>query len=194
MNQNNVLLAAANFGLIGALPWVFFRSGRFNGMWMLTALPFLISGIAILGTAAGLIPTFWAPNTAMGGFCADVAVLAFAAAFVLIGLTLGSHRVPLALWHQSEDAPRHIVTWGAYARLRHPFYTSFLLTLVGGLLLAPNWGTLVAFAAGCAMLNATAAREERRLCDSDLGSEYRDYLGHTGRFIPRLTWRREIRS
>jgi protein-S-isoprenylcysteine O-methyltransferase Ste14 len=194
MNQNSLLLAAANFGLIGVLPWVFFRPGRFNRMWLLTSFPFVLSGGSIVAGTLGILPDFWPPAETPGNVCSAAAMLVFATAFLLIGMTLGSHRIPLALWHQADDTPRHIVTWGAYARLRHPFYTSFLLTLVGSFLLAPNWGTLAAFAAGFAMLNATASREEKRLCTSDFQSEYADYLGRTGRFIPRFAGRHEVRS
>jgi protein-S-isoprenylcysteine O-methyltransferase Ste14 len=85
-----------------------------------------------------------------------------------------------------DDPPGHIVTWGAYAHIRHPFYASFLLTLIGSLLLAPNWGTLIAWFGGLLMLNATAAREERRLSQSEFGEEYCRYLERTGRFLPNL--------
>jgi len=190
MNPSTVVLAAANFALIGALPFIFFRRGRFNPMWLLTALPFLVSGVSILGSAAGFVQTLWDPASIGGLICGSAAVIAFASAFVLLGLTLGSHRVPLALWHQPNDPPQHIVTWGAYARVRHPFYGSFLLTLLGSLLLAPNWGTLVALVYGFAMLNATAAREERRLSQSEFHDEYLGYLQRTGRFMPRLVGRR----
>jgi protein-S-isoprenylcysteine O-methyltransferase Ste14 len=190
MNPSTVSLAAANFALIGALPFVFFKRGRFNQMWFLTALPFLISGISIVGSAVGCVRTFWEPASMIGLICGSAAVIAYATAFVLVGLTLGSHRVPLALWHQPDDPPQHIVTWGAYAHIRHPFYASFLLTLLGSILLAPNLGTLAALGYGFAMLNATAAREERRLSQSDFHDEYLSYLERTGRFMPRLIDRR----
>jgi protein-S-isoprenylcysteine O-methyltransferase Ste14 len=190
MNPSTVLLAAANFALIGGLPFVFFKRGHFNAMWLLTALPFLMSGLSVLAAAMGYMPSFWDPAGMLGAVCGSVAVLAYATAFVLIGLTLGSHRVPLALWHQPDDPPQHIVSWGAYAHIRHPFYASFLLTLAGSLLLSPNFGTLLAFVYGFAMLNATAAREERRLSQSGFQDEYVGYLRRTGRFLPRLAGRR----
>jgi len=47
---------------------------------------------------------------------------------------------------------------------------------------------LLALAYGCAILNATAAREEQRLANSPFGASYRQYLERTGRFLPK--WRR----
>jgi protein-S-isoprenylcysteine O-methyltransferase Ste14 len=190
MNTDMVVLAAANFLLIGGLPLMFFKRGRFNLMWLLTAAPFLLSGVSLLAGSAGYLPPLWAPTDLLGRIAAAAAMLCLTAAFMLLGLTLGSHRVPLALWHQPNDPPQHIVTWGAYAHVRHPFYASFLLTLLGSLLLSPNIGTCLALAYGFAMLNATAAREERRLSQSEFQAEYIDYLGRTGRFMPRFAvWR-----
>jgi hypothetical protein len=40
------------------------------------------------------------------------------------------------------------------------------------------------------MLNATAAREETRLSQSEFHDEYLSYLQRTGRFMPRLVGRR----
>lgn len=192
MNTEMVVLAAANFLLIGGLPLIFFKRGCFNLMWLLTAAPFLLSGVSLLAGHVGYLPSLWAPTALVGRIAASTAMLCFSAGFMLLGLTLGSHRVPLALWHQPNDPPQHIVTWGAYAHVRHPFYASFLLTLLGSLLLSPNVGTSLALAYGFAMLNATAAREERRLSRSEFQAEYLDYLGRTGRFMPRLIARREV--
>ena len=104
----------------------------------------------------------------------------------LMCFTLGTHRIPIALWHQADDAPRHIVTWGAYARIRHPFYASFLLLLAACLLACPHPITAAAFVSGCPVLNGTAAREETRLRASEFGADYAAYMARTGRFFPRL--------
>jgi protein-S-isoprenylcysteine O-methyltransferase Ste14 len=92
----------------------------------------------------------------------------------------------VALWHQRDDAPQHIVTWGAYRRIRHPFYAAFLLILAGAFLFAPSLGTAATLAFGALQLNRTAAGEERRLAASAFGADYRTYVARTGRFLPRL--------
>lgn len=54
----------------------------------------------------------------------------------LIWFAVGSHRVRLALWHQDDDAPVEIVSWGAYRHVRHPFYSfysAFLLAFAAAL-------------------------------------------------------------
>jgi protein-S-isoprenylcysteine O-methyltransferase Ste14 len=107
------------------------------------------------------------------------------ASIALIAFTLGTHRTRIALWHQRNDAPESIVTYGAYRWIRHPFYSAFLLGLLGALLFCPQWGTLVAFLYGFFILNHTAAREEERLGGSNFGTEYQAYMQRTGRFLPR---------
>jgi protein-S-isoprenylcysteine O-methyltransferase Ste14 len=185
MNTPVLLLILLNFALIGLLPRIFFRhDGRLNARWWVTALPFGIApGFLIAATVAGLAPLTprsWLTAGAM------ISVGLSAASVGLICLTLGTHRIPIALWHQDSDAPEHIVTYGAYRWIRHPFYTAFILAFGSAAAFLPHWVTLGALGYALAALNLTARREERRLAGSQFGSQYRHYLGRTGRFVPRL--------
>ncbi|GGK74813.1 methyltransferase family protein [Mangrovihabitans endophyticus] len=181
-----LLLLLLDFGLIAALPRIFFRrDGSFNARWWSTALPVGATPVVlVLGRALPLDPIVPAGWLAMTGL---VAVAAAALSIGLIALTLGTHRIPIALWHQNDDAPRHLVTWGAYRLIRHPFYAAFLLAFAAAFLAFPHWLTAAALVYMTVMLNAVAAREERRLSDSEFGAEYREYVERSGRFLPRLT-------
>lgn len=190
MNDAVLWLVVLNFAYIGLLPAIFFKKGgKLNAMWWLTATPFLLCTVFLLVAFAGLVPTFFGYRTSLSHALTLVSTLVSAASIALISFTLGSHRIPIALWHQTDDAPRHIVTWGAYQRIRHPFYTSFLLAFAAAFLLSPQWGTLATLIYGFAVLNATAAREERRLSNSEFGEQYSRYMKCTGRFLPR--WGRQ---
>lgn len=179
----------ANLVLIGALPLIFFRrDGRFGAMWWATGAPFFVTGGALLGAALGVgalapgrlsigvdLPPSLAPT---------VSALLAAVSIGFISFTLGTHRTPVALWHQRNDTPIQIVTWGAYRRIRHPFYASFLLTQTAAVLALPNAVTVGALLYTIGILSYTARREERRLLASELGKEYRSYMIATGRFVP----------
>lgn len=115
-----------------------------------------------------------------------LAIVTSASSVALMAATAGCHRIPLALWHQENDAPVQIVSWGPYGRVRHPFYVSFLLALAATCLAAPHPLSAVALAMGLVALTLTARREERRLLASRLGTEYVRYVAGTGRFLPRL--------
>src|SRR5262249_40432485 len=154
-------------------------------MWWLTALPFLVCVGILIACFAGCLHPFIDLPQGLSRVGPQVAVLLSVASFCLISFTLGTHRIPIALWHQTNDAPNNIVTWGAYQRIRHPFYTSFILAFLAAFLYCPHAGTLLTLVYGIVILNKTAAREERRLSASEFGDQYREYMRDTGRFIPR---------
>ncbi|HEU4407856.1 MAG TPA: isoprenylcysteine carboxylmethyltransferase family protein [Polyangiaceae bacterium] len=182
-------LAILEFNLlfILLLPRLFFRNpdGRHSLMWFVTAAPSLPCAGALALAAGGALEPAWAGGRpreallALGGFCG-------AGSCALIGLTPGTRRTPLARWHQDNDAPRRIVTYGAYKHIRHPFYTSFSICLAGAALALPHPATIACLVYGALALNHTASREEPRLSASEFGAAYRAYKARTGRFLPRL--------
>lgn len=182
MNDAVLLLCVLDLGFIALLPLIFFRrDGRFGAMWTITAVPYPLAAFALLAGRLGWLHP-------LASSLDSAAVVLCAASLALIAYTLGSHRVRISLWHQTNDSPRSIVTQGAYARVRHPFYAAFLLGLLGVGFALPHLATFAIFAYSLAILGYTAAREERRLLRSDLGREYKSYVLRTGRFLPR--WRR----
>jgi protein-S-isoprenylcysteine O-methyltransferase Ste14 len=179
------LLHAFNLALIGVLPRVFFRSGRLNLRWWVTATPFLLASVGLFLAVFGEVTPWSAGHAAVAHAQQIVATALACGSIALMAFTLGTHRIPIALWHQDDDAPRQIVTWGAYARIRHPFYSSFLIALCGALIACPQALTAVALPLAFVILDRTARREEQRLAASEFGDAYRDYMTRTGRFLPR---------
>jgi protein-S-isoprenylcysteine O-methyltransferase Ste14 len=178
-----------NFVFVALLPRIFFRQGSLNLRWFLTGAPYLVSPAALVAARQGVLSS-WIPLDARLHAAAELASVPLAVlSMALIAMTLGTHRIPIALWHQAEDAPRSIVTWGPYARVRHPFYASFLTALLGATVFCPNAGTLLSFAYALIALEMTARREERRLCASEFGAEYAAYMKRTGRFVPHFSAR-----
>ena len=176
--------AAANLLLIAVLPRLFFRPGRLNAAWWATAAPFVLTGVGVCATAAGLLPATALHPAAAAAFAASAIALSGASVF-LICYTAGTHLRPVSLWHQEHDTPAALVTQGAYARVRHPFYTAFLLALAACVLAAPSAVTAAALLLGGVQLTRTAQREERRLLAA-FGGEYGEYMRRTGRFLPRI--------
>jgi protein-S-isoprenylcysteine O-methyltransferase Ste14 len=180
MIKDNFVLIAANILFIGLLPKIFFRNdGRYNLRWFLTAAPFFLAFLLLVAFQQGYLRAM-----SVGPALDVLSVLLSAASIALIALTVGSHRHPLALWHQTNDRPVEIVTWGPYSRVRHPFYSAFLLTLLATLAAAPHPATLLTLLYGVVVMGVTARREERRLLESHLAQTYRDYMTTSGRFVP----------
>ena len=191
MNPAVLFLFLMDLLFIGLLPVVFFkRDGRLNLQWWLTAAPYVLCGMFLIASFLRVIPPVTGYDTPISRALSLVGVVFSAASIALIAFTLGTHRLRIALWHQSNDAPEHIVTYGAYSRIRHPFYAAFLLALIGALIFCPHLGTLATLIYGFYIMNSTAAKEEQKLSNSKLGDEYRAYMQRTGRFIPR--WGRQV--
>jgi protein-S-isoprenylcysteine O-methyltransferase Ste14 len=183
-----LVLLVCDFVAIGLLPILFFRrDGKFNRRWLATGAPFFVAPVAVLLGQAGMLEPLYLAEGRMLITTQFAAVLISAVSIALIAMTVGCHRVPLALWHQDNDAPAHLVTWGPYARIRHPFYTSFLLALTAAVLTFAHVITAACLIYGIVVLTVTARREERRLAESEFGAEYRHYMVAAGRFLPRFT-------
>ena len=77
-----------------------------------------------------------------------------------------------------------LVTTGPYAYVRHPFYTAVALLVIANALTTANWFIC---ASGLSVLSLLVHRtdiEEAKLIER-FGNQYRDYMGKTGRFLPK---------
>ena len=78
-----------------------------------------------------------------------------------------------------------LVTTGPYRWVRHPFYSSAALVILGNSLATANG---FFFVAGCLMflLLVIRTRKEEQNLIARFGDDYRNYMQRTGRFVPRL--------
>lgn len=114
-----------------------------------------------------------------------------------LGVVLGGISLPLLAWTQlalgNNFSPtlhvrreHKLVTSGPYRTVRHPMYTALFLSLSTILLLTRNSIVGVVPLAGlCVILLLRIPREERAMIEK-FGDEYREYMKHTGRFLPRV--------
>jgi protein-S-isoprenylcysteine O-methyltransferase Ste14 len=188
VNEAVLLLILLNFGCLGLVTLRFFRRNTgLNVRWWATAGPHFAVPIAItVAYTLDLSPLVPASSSGVRDL---VAVTLSVASIGLMFYAWGTNRIPLALFHQENDAPQHIVTYGAYQRIRHPFYVSYILLHISTLVFFPHLVTLALVCYTVVVLNVTAAGEERRLGASEFGSEYQAYVRRTGRFLPRLAGR-----
>ncbi len=179
------VMSLAGFCVIGALPLLYFRRGEFNVRWWATAWPFFATPLAVLAVGLGwLAPAI--DSTTVRTLLAAASLLPGVLGILLIERTVQAHRSRPALWHQEDDEPPGIVQWGPYRRIRHPFYSAFLLIFASAGLAAPHWLVWAALGYTLVTLNVTASREERRLLAGRHGPDYRSYMAAAGRFLPRL--------
>ena len=187
MELSAALLITLNDLLVCLLPLIFFRrDGQFTPMWFVTAAPYAVAPLITWGIFLGYLQSsiHYLPALAVLG------VVLSTLSILMMGLTLGCHRVPLALWHQhpDRDAPQYIVDWGIYRLIRHPFYSSFIVLMIANSLIAQSVWALAVLTYVATVLTFTAKKEERRLSSEPdkIGEHYRSYMQSSGRFFPRL--------
>ena len=78
-----------------------------------------------------------------------------------------------------------LVTKGPYRWVRHPFYDSVALLILGTSLVAANWFLLLTGGVLFALLVVRTRTEEELLIER-FGDAYRNYMERTGRFLPRI--------
>ncbi|MBI3320029.1 MAG: isoprenylcysteine carboxylmethyltransferase family protein [Candidatus Omnitrophica bacterium] len=78
-----------------------------------------------------------------------------------------------------------LVTSGPYRYVRHPFYLSFGLGVLGGSLAMANWFILLTGVLPLGFLMARTRIEEAKLIGR-FGVEYQEYMRRVGRFLPRF--------
>lgn len=93
---------------------------------------------------------------------------------------------PLSLAY-STDMPQHLNRSGPYSFVRHPFYTSYMLTIIAAALaISALWVLPLVVVSGTIYYNA-ARFEEEKFDKSGLAIEYRQYRSEVGMFFPRLS-------
>jgi protein-S-isoprenylcysteine O-methyltransferase Ste14 len=84
------------------------------------------------------------------------------------------------------DSMHRLVTRGVYRRVRHPMYTSFLVSGLGQALLLANWiAGPAALVAVALLVRVRLPREEAMMIEA-FGDDYRGYVRRTGTLVPRL--------
>lgn len=119
---------------------------------------------------------------------ASSVVLACLVLFFYCSAIIRSNKLSIVF---SADSPEFHISRGPYAVVRHPFYTSYILTY-GALALVAQDILLTVLCLGMFITYYSAARyEEKKFLNSNLKSSYQKYQTQTGMFFPRIAKRQE---
>lgn len=94
-------------------------------------------------------------------------------------------RQPLTLAF-SSDQPQHLTRHGPYRYVRHPFYLSYSLAWIAGIVATAQPWLLISMLVMGTIYYLAATKEERKFLASPLSHDYLNYRNQTGMFIPRL--------
>ena len=79
----------------------------------------------------------------------------------------------------------HLVTTGPYSRIRHPLYSAMFGWASALGLLTANWIFVAMAVLSIAGTVVRIPKEEQMMLEA-FGDEYKAYMQHTGRFLPKL--------
>jgi protein-S-isoprenylcysteine O-methyltransferase Ste14 len=86
----------------------------------------------------------------------------------------------------SSDLPNHFFKTGPYRYVRHPFYTSYLLSYTAGAWATLHPVVLLQTIAMFVLYSIAANYEESKFHQSGFRSHYAHYCQSVGRFFPKL--------
>jgi protein-S-isoprenylcysteine O-methyltransferase Ste14 len=86
-----------------------------------------------------------------------------------------------------ENLPEHLQARGPYKYIRHPFYTSYILSYVGGAMVSQLGWTLLLVLVPALIYTHASMYEEAKFMQSGLNTHYNAYKRQAGRFWPRLS-------
>jgi protein-S-isoprenylcysteine O-methyltransferase Ste14 len=148
--------------------------------------------MGISGLGADLLSVAWAINPSWIAWSTLPLPLwlrwaGVAFGLVAVGLGYVAHRTLRTSYIATLKTldPHRLVLQGLYRWVRHPMYTSFFALLATSALLTASWlvgGLGVVYSL---LIVGRVAEEEGMLLDY-FGEDYRRYMRHAGRFLPRL--------
>jgi protein-S-isoprenylcysteine O-methyltransferase Ste14 len=89
----------------------------------------------------------------------------------------------------SPDQPQFVHTTGPYSRIRHPFYTSYILNFFAAAIACGHWAPAVVFVGAASVYSFAARLEELKFSRSPIAQDYEAYKQATSMLFP-LGWRR----
>ncbi len=156
-------------GLSGGQRWLF--GGVVAGSILVFVYPFLF----LLGhEPPGTVPLFRSVAAEVVG------LICLASGTMLSGRAI-AQLAAVNLWREADD---HLITSGAYGRVRNPIYLGLTLGFIGVWLVRPTVILLLALACYVTCNHWRIHLEERYL-QLRFGEEFRRYCSRVGRYLPR---------
>lgn len=112
-------------------------------------------------------------------------LLALASSALFIAAVRASREARLRFVFEGELS-KSILKAGPYSRIRHPFYTSYLMLWGGWAIATWTWWAILPVAALAALYVVAARQEESNFMASPLAQEYAAYRREAGFFWPLL--------
>jgi protein-S-isoprenylcysteine O-methyltransferase Ste14 len=115
-----------------------------------------------------------------------VALAVYMIGFWLFWWAIKTNRAkPLSLAF-SRDLPEHLVETGPYKYVRHPFYASYMVAWIAGVVATGSPVLIISVLVMSCLYYFAARMEEEKFSHSTLAAQYQAYRKRTGMFLPAL--------
>ena len=110
-------------------------------------------------------------------------VLALVGGITLLGLS--HHHLGRSFHSLVVSKEEHVlVKTGPYRWIRHPIYTAYLMSYIGGGLVSSNWVLTIVPVSMYAILVGKRMSKEEEILQEQFGQDYSKYMERTGRLLP----------
>lgn len=106
--------------------------------------------------------------------------------FYIIHKELGANWSPIL----EIKTKQNLIKTGVYKYIRHPMYTQSWLWVIFQGIVSANWFVLTFGVLTWGFMYFTRVFSEENMMVEEFNEEYVEYLQHTGRLLPKLSWRR----
>ncbi|MEO0470901.1 MAG: isoprenylcysteine carboxylmethyltransferase family protein, partial [Bacteroidota bacterium] len=139
-----------------------------------------LSVLLITSQVFVLIVACFVPPQTTWQFVGGISLILFSAALFWWCIRTNQRRPLTGAF--SQNLPKHLMQEGPYRLIRHPFYTSYILTYAGVVLASQLWWGLPGVIVPIILYTFSSRHEEEKFARSALSEQYAHYKKHTGRF------------
>lgn len=155
------------------------KPGQTSGAWVVSLLSLAGFLLFLLSSLTKPPNRFW-----------PLTVVLFGVSGLLWAWTLTRTKVSRPTLAFTEDEPCFLMDDGPYALVRHPFYTAYMIFWIGTAVTIESIAGWLILTFLAIFYWAAARHEEKKFASSALAVSYGKYAARTGRFIPKLLYRR----
>ena len=149
-------------------------------------IPAAMRFVAACFVAGGVVHMWVLSHVALSWPGTLVGSCLYACSISLFAATCRANRQRRLSVAYSEDTPSHVVSWGPYRYVRHPYYASYCLTWIAGPAACGSGWLLATFLLMLGLYVRAARFEERKFRRSSQGRAYEEYRRATPMMIPFL--------
>lgn len=184
-NITHILIVLVELLLFSGFIWViknWFKKGNEIKRW---ELPVIKSAGLVFIIAHLLASIFYSSQSQILSIIGLILLLISTFIFSLSIVSFNNEKPAIAFSHTILTP---LNTSGIYKFIRHPFYSSYSIAWIAGTIATQCWYLFLSFIFMFIIYWRAAKLEEKQWLSSANAEEYKNYMRHTGMFLPRISF------